>query len=77
MNWAQTVMLVLTKMKIREKTWDLRQNLRLVTRKEQEQSYQAKKLGRFRKRPIRKVRWGSFRTWEQNYWRKRNQPGIS
>ena len=71
------MILVLTKMKIREKTWDLKQNLRLVTRKEQEQSYQAKKLGRFRKRPIRKVRWRSFRTWEQSYWRKRNQPGIS
>ena len=58
MNWAQAVMLVLTKMKIR---------------KEQE----TRKLGRFRRRPTRKVRWGSSRTWDLNYWRKRSQPGTS
>ena len=60
MNWAQAVMLVLTKMKIR---------------KEQEQ--ETRKLGRLRRRPTRKVRWGSSRTWDLNYWRKRSQPGTS
>ena len=72
-------MLVLTWRKTREKTQILRQNLRLVTRREQEQdqSHQTKKLGRFRRKPLRKVRWGSSRTWERNYWRKRSQPGTS
>ena len=59
-------MLVLTKMKIRKEQ-----------EQEQEQSHQTKKLGRFRRRPTRKVRWGSSRTWELNYWRKRSQPGTS
>ena len=76
-------MLVLTKRKTREKTQILRQNLRLVTRREQEQeqeqdqSHQTKKLGRFRRKPLRKVRWWSPRAWERNCWRRRSQPGTS